>query len=448
MTENLSGYSDLSGEVLNCEVTIKKQLSSNSADGISTKALFIYQDKTDKYELHNNTVSLPKSQADVQSIGGIEYVRFTASEIAGQADKDDWESGNRVIFTGESINSVSCAFDDSNTTYGTLWELNCIAQIFTVNYDLNGGMGAPGVDYSSVTITEGQQVTLPVAPDREGYEFTGWSDGTSTYQPGVTIEIHKNTTFTAQWEKKDTTPPYIPPVEPTDPDYTPDGLDTENHFSYIIGYEDGTVRPNASITRAEVATIFFRLLTDEARDQFWSQSNDYTDVSQVDWFNNAVSTLSNMGILSGYEDDTFRPKATITRAEFAKIAVSFFDYESIEADNVFTDVAEGTWYENYVAVAAEIGLIEGYDGYIFRPEASITRAEACTIINRTLGRAPDKDHFLPQAEMNTWPDNSDPDAWYYEQIQEATNSHDYRWIGNIEQWTAKLEEPHWDELQH
>lgn len=448
MTENLSGYSDLSGEVLNCEVTIKKQLSSNSADGISTKALFIYQDRTDKYELLNNTVSLPKSQADVQSIGGIEYVRFTASEIAGQADKDDWESGNRVIFTGESINSVSCAFDDSNTTYGTLWELNCIAQIFTVNYDLNGGMGAPGVDYSSVTITEGQQVTLPVAPDREGYEFTGWSDGTSTYQPGVTIEIHKNTTFTAQWEKKDTTPPYIPPVEPTDPDYTPDGLDTENHFSYIIGYEDGTVRPNASITRAEVATIFFRLLTDEARDQFWSQSNDYTDVSQVDWFNNAVSTLSNMGILSGYEDDTFRPKATITRAEFAKIAVSFFDYESIEADNVFTDVAEGTWYENYVAVAAEIGLIEGYDGNIFRPEASITRAEACTIINRTLGRVPDEDHLLPQAEMNTWPDNSDPDAWYYEQIQEATNSHDYRWIGNIEQWTAKLEEPHWDELQH
>lgn len=268
---------------------------------------------------------------------------------------------------------------------------------------------------------------------------------------GITININATTTMTVEpkpQEPDQPTPPYIPPVEPTDPDYTPDGLDTENHFSYIIGYEDGTVKPNASITRAEVATIFFRLLTDEARDQFWSQSNDYTDVSQVDWFNNAVSTLSNMGILSGYEDDTFRPKATITRAEFAKIAVSFFDYESIEADNVFTDVAEGTWYENYVAVAAEIGLIEGYDGNIFRPEASITRAEACTIINRTLGRAPDKDHLLPQAEMNTWPDNSNPDAWYYEQIQEATNSHDYRWIGNIEQWTAKLEEPHWDELQH
>ena len=268
---------------------------------------------------------------------------------------------------------------------------------------------------------------------------------------GITININATTTMTVEpkpQEPDQPTPPYIPPVEPTDPDYTPDGLDTENHFSYIIGYEDGTVKPNASITRAEVATIFFRLLTDEARDQFWSQSNDYTDVSPTDWFNNAVSTLSNMGILNGYEDDTFRPKATITRAEFAKIAVSFFDYESIEADNVFTDVAEGTWYENYVAVAAEIGLIEGYDGNIFRPEASITRAEACTIINRTLGRVPDEDHLLPQAEMNTWPDNSDPDAWYYEQIQEATNSHDYRWIGNIEQWTAKLEDPHWDELQH
>ena len=245
--------------------------------------------------------------------------------------------------------------------------------------------------------------------------------------------------------------PYIPPVtptEPSEPDYTPNWLNTTDHFGYIIGYEDGTVKPNAGITRAEVATIFFRLLTDEARERFWSETNAYTDVADGSWYNNAISTLSNIGILGGYEDGTFRPNASITRAEFAKIAVSFFDWADIEAANNFVDVRDSAWYANYVAVAAKIGLIEGYGGNVFRPDATITRAEACTIINRTLGRAPDADHLLPVSQMNTWPDNSDTGVWYYAQIQEATNSHDYRWLGDIEQWTAKLPEPDWDKLQY
>lgn len=316
-----------------------------------------------------------------------------------------------------------------------------------MQYDLNGGYELEGVDYSDKTVVKGEEIVLLDAPLHETHSFTGWHDGENIFYPGDTVEIHKDTVFTAQWEKPEVVPPYTPPAEPDAPDYTPDGLNTTDHFSYIIGYEDGTVKPNASITRAEVATIFFRLLTDEAREQFWSESNDYTDVRDTDWYNNAVSTLSNMGILGGYEDGTFRPNATITRAEFAKIAVSFFDYADIGADNVFVDVPDGAWYEKYVAAAAEIGLIEGYDGDIFRPDASITRAEACTIINRTLGRAPDKDHLLPETEMNIWPDNSDPDVWYYVHIQEATNSHDYKWIGDIEQWTAKLEEPDWSKLQ-
>ena len=250
--------------------------------------------------------------------------------------------------------------------------------------------------------------------------------------------------FVLAWETADY--PIIPPVEPSEPEYVPDWLNTEDHFGYIIGYEDGTIRPRASITRAEVTTIFFRLLTDEARAEFWTETNDYTDVSSADWFNNAVSTLSRMGILGGYEDGTFRPNATITRAEFAKIAVSFFEYEDIEAENIFTDVAEGSWYENFVAVAAEIGLIEGYEGSVFRPDESITRAEACTIINRTLNRAPDKEHLLPESEMNVWPDNT-PDEWFYADMQEATNSHEYKWLGDIEQWLEKLPERDWDALQ-
>ena len=243
-------------------------------------------------------------------------------------------------------------------------------------------------------------------------------------------------------------PPIIPPVTPSEPDYTPNWLNTTDHVSYIIGYEDGTVKPNAGITRAEVATIFFRLLTDGARERFWSETSAYSDVAAGSWYNIAVSTLSNMGILGGYEDGTFRPNASITRAEFAKIAVSFFDWADVYAVNSFVDVRDSAWYANYVAVAAEIGLIEGYGGNVFRPDATITRAEACTIINRTLGRAPDADHLLPVAQMNTWPDNSDTGVWYYAQIQEATNSHDYRWLGDIEQWTAKLTDPDWDKLQY
>ena len=241
-------------------------------------------------------------------------------------------------------------------------------------------------------------------------------------------------------------PPYIPPVAPSEPVYRPNWLNTTDHFGYIIGYEDGTIKPDASITRAEVATIFFRLLTDEARDKFWTETNSYSDVAETAWYNNAVSTLSRMGILGGYEDGTFRPNASITRAEFAKIAVSFFEYEDISAENIFTDVAAGSWYENFVAVAAKLGLIEGYAGNVYRPNESITRAEACTIINRTLGRAPDADHLLPESEMNTWPDNR-PGVWYYAQLQEATNSHEYKWSGDIEHWTAKLPERDWDALQ-
>ena len=164
------------------------------------------------------------------------------------------------------------------------------------------------------------------------------------------------------------------------------------------------------------------------------------------WYNNAVSTLSRMGILGGYEDGTFRPNASITRAEFAKIAVSFFEYEDISAENIFTDVAAGSWYENFVAVAAKLGLIEGYAGNVYRPNESITRAEACTIINRTLGRAPDAEHLLPESQMNTWPDNR-PGTWYYAQLQEATNSHEYKWSGGIEHWIQKLPERDWDALQ-
>ena len=240
---------------------------------------------------------------------------------------------------------------------------------------------------------------------------------------------------------------YNTPITPIpEPDNSPVGLNTEDHVAYIIGYEDGTVRPGANITRAEVATIFFRLLTDETRESYWSQSSGFTDVASGAWYNNAVSTLTRAGILDGYEDGSFRPNASITRAEFTKIAVSFFKHVGGASSSPFNDVPESAWYAEFVKAAAELGLIDGYEDGTFRPNAPITRAEACTIVNRTLGRAPDKDNLLPEHEMLTWPDNS-RDAWYYAQIQEATNSHDYQWLGAIELWTAKLAERDWDALE-
>ena len=240
---------------------------------------------------------------------------------------------------------------------------------------------------------------------------------------------------------------YNTPITPIpEPDNSPVGLNTEDHVAYIIGYEDGTVRPGTNITRAEVATIFFRLLTDETRESYWSQSSGFTDVASGAWYNNAVSTLTRAGILDGYEDGSFRPNASITRAEFTKIAVSFFKHVGGASSNPFNDVPDSAWYAEFVKAAAELGLIDGYEDGTFRPNAPITRAEACTIVNRTLGRAPDKDNLLPEHEMLTWPDNS-RDAWYYAQIQEATNSHDYQWLGAIELWTAKLAERDWDALE-
>ena len=230
-------------------------------------------------------------------------------------------------------------------------------------------------------------------------------------------------------------------------------LNSEDHVAYIVGYPDGTVRPGREITRAEVATIFFRLLTEEARDAYWSQTNPYPDVKATDWFNNAVSTLTNMGIINGYEDGTFRPNNFITRAELTKIAVCFFTTadEYFGKKSSFSDVPETAWYARFIAAAEELGLINGYPDGTFRPSNPITRAETCTIVNRTLGRVPEKDHLLPLTQMITWPDNMDTNAWYYAQIQEATNSHDYFWTqdiaGMVEQWTAKLKERDWVALE-
>ena len=215
-----------------------------------------------------------------------------------------------------------------------------------------------------------------------------------------------------------------------------------------MGYPDGNVMPQGNITRAEVATIFFRMLTDESRAEIWSQTNSYSDVTPDKWFNNAISTLSNGGILSGYEDGTFQPNKKITRAEFATMAVRFFS-ASYDGEDLFPDI-DKHWAQEYINTAASQGIINGYEDGTFRPDQPITRAEAMTIVNRVLERHPDKDHLLDS--MVQWPDNMDTAKWYYADVQEATNSHDYDEKTNsdgekYEVWTKLLDVRDWAALE-
>ena len=223
-------------------------------------------------------------------------------------------------------------------------------------------------------------------------------------------------------------------------------LNTKDHYSYLIGYSDGTVRPNGRITRAEVATIFFRLLTDDARQRNWSSENNFSDVSADKWYNNAVSTLCHMGVLGGYSDGTFRPNAPITRAEFAKIAVSFAQTNGSAVYSYFTDVKTTDWFAPYVTAAKDSGLIEGYSDGSFKPENRITRAEACAIVNRVLGRKPSKNQMKISGRID-WPDCTTAD-WFYEAIMEATNSHTYQMGKRVETWNGKLPQRDWAALEN
>jgi len=231
------------------------------------------------------------------------------------------------------------------------------------------------------------------------------------------------------------------------PDDVPTGLNGDDHFAYIVGYPNGNVEPNGNITRAEVATIFFRLLTEKVRTANSTQSNSLSDVMRGQWFNHAVSTLSSMGIVKGHNDGTFAPNAPITRAEFAAIAARFDD-KNTDTSSKFTDIASH-WAKNEIGIAANKGWINGYPDGTFRPNQYITRAEAMTLVNRVLNRLPENSSDLLDS-MIKWPDNSDASAWYYLAVQEATNSHAYSDKSKddkYEKWTTIRDARDWTELE-
>ena len=287
---------------------------------------------------------------------------------------------------------------------------------------------------------------IPAVGDKpnSGYHAGAWD--TSPYD---NYKVQKDTVFTYTYAKDSSggssggSHHRRPTV--TIPDDVPTGLNGDDHYAYIVGYPDKTVRPQNGITRAEVATIFFRLLTDETRDANSTKSNSYSDVAAGAWYNHAVSTLSAMGIVKGDSHGKFNPNAPITRAEFAAIAARFDDKANTTTAD-FSDIASH-WAKNEISAASNNGWITGYPDGTFRPDNKITRAEAMTLVNRVLKRLPETEEDLHD-DMIKWSDNSDVSQWFYLDVQEATNSHYYQTKENqFEKWTKLRETRDWTELE-
>ena len=302
-----------------------------------------------------------------------------------------------------------------------------VAGSSTNTYTMNWGSAKE----SNYTVTEslGTLTVLNRAPIIPPPPSGGGNTGGGTTIPDTQTPLDPGTTIADQ---------DVPLAAP--------GLNNTDHFDYIKGYViDGQslVRPEANITRAEVATIFFRLMTKEFHEANWATENDFTDVKKGDWYNNAISTCTKAGILKGYEDGTFKPNQTISREEFAAIAARFAS-EEVPAGGVFKDIA-GRWSEKDIERAAAMGWIKGSNG-LFRPVDKITRAEVIVIVNRMLDRVPDADHMLP--DMKTFVDNT-PDMWWYADVQEAANSHEYDRAedGVTGIWTSLLPEQDWAALE-
>ena len=347
---------------------------------------------------------------------------------------DNWDAENDKSTGGDGIPDkyqVLIKYVSTDENQGTVSPTQEVLTIY------NGNAYAE----SGTVVASGSTATA-----KNGYTFAKWTNDVGLAEV-TTVTLGKQTisakggetyTFTASFAKKST--PHNPPVAPK--------LNKADHYAYVVGYPDGTVQPQGAITRAEVATIFFRLLSDETRDLYWTKDNAYTDVKAGDWFNNAVSTLSNAGIINGYPDGTFRPNAPITRAEMAKVIAMFAELD--KDSEGFKDIA-GHWAEAYIKLAAGNGWIAGYPDGTFRPNQDITRAETMTMINRVLERVPSTEkHLLAYEVMLTFPDNQ-PGDWYYIAVQEATNSHTYERYATEkngdEQWIKLIDNYDWTKLE-
>ena len=343
--------------------------------------------------------------------------------------------------------------DETGNGTPDAWEYRLAFKV--VNGEWNNGGNAdivvyvPFKDYKTGKTLKYVVVPITSIPAVGDKPNSGYRAGSWDTTPVGNAKVEKDTVFTYTYAKKSSSGggggggSRKPTV--TIPDDVPTGLNGDDHYAYIVGYPDSTVRPQNGITRAEVATIFFRLLTDETRNANSTKSNSYSDVAAGAWYNHAVSTLSAMGIVKGDSQGKFNPNAPITRAEFAAIAARFDDKANTTAVD-FSDIASH-WAKNEISAAANNGWINGYTDGTFRPNNKITRAEAMTLVNRVLKRLPETAEDLHN-DMIKWSDNSDTSAWYYLAVQEATNSHYYDIKENKhEKWSKLRETRDWTELE-
>lgn len=296
----------------------------------------------------------------------------------------------------------------------------------TLTFDTMGGS-----KIAPETVRHGLTVAKPKDPVNGGYIFDGWyTDKTYRTPYNFATPLTQDTTIYAKWFLI-----VLPGV--TDKKATPK-LNTSDHFAYVQGYPDGTVKPAGNITRAETAAILFRLMDDASRKTYYSTKSGFRDVASGSWYNTYVATLNNAGVITDSSNGYFRPNEAITRAELAAMLAKFS--ETTGAANYFNDVSAKYWAANAIAICAKLGWITGYPDGTFRPDKNVTRAELMAMINRATGRAPKSaDAFLPG--MKTWSDNT-ADKWYYLDVQEATNSHSYTVKGS-ETWTALTSDPNW-----
>ena len=350
------------------------------------------------------------------------------------------EAENNKVFTGwyEDKDCTVKASDKESITKNTDFYAGWLDTKYSIEYKIDGvkapvNTGTTGsivIDGDDVVVTE-EGTTVKLSEIKAiGAVILGWYlDPEHTIKADDTVTVTEDTVFYAVTKEID-----IPVV-----------LEKDDHFAYIIGYPEGDVRPENSITREEVATIFFRLLTEETRNASFTRTNSFTDVEDSRWSNNAISTMAALGIITGYEDGTFKPGNAITRAEFATIAARFEEEVAVGSEN-FTDIA-GHWAESYIKEAAALQWINGYEDGSFRPANNITRAEVMAIVNRMLQRKVSSDYILETAVF--WTDNA-KSAWYYEDVMEATNSHTYERLaeGQIEErWVEIKANRDWSELE-
>lgn len=378
------------------------------------------------------TATGTKTASDVNFTVDVKEFKTVISSIQGEEEVNTY-AGEQLLSTTLTAHFDSITGGETKTApfNGSI----VVEHAGTYSFELTEEDGQrTGVTYDDSTYK------VYVYVKREGDKlvvgsFNIYKDGLSV--AGETITFH-NTIDTGKDD-------YYPIIIPTIINKDTGMLNKTDHFAYVIGYPDGTVHPNGQITRAEVATIFFRLLRDEVRDGAFTTSNTYSDVAYGKWYNNPISTMSALGIITGYPDGTFKPNKPITRAEFAAIAARFDETQSGKSAT-FSDVI-GHWAAKEIGIAYYNDWIKGYPDGTFKPDQNITRAEAMTLINRVLERKPESPADL-LTNMNKWTDNMDTSKWYYLDVQEATNSHGYtRKTFNYELWRQMLPDPDWSRYE-